>query len=632
MRVGGFIERGGLRLRLLGLVLVVGLAVAAVYGNSMQAPFVFDDEPNIVNNEALHIDSLGLPALLAAAGSGPSADRWLANLSFALNYYLGGGEVWGFHLVNVVVHAAAALVFFGLSLTTLTLPVFQNCYPRAREIALAATLLWALHPLQSNAVTYLVQRMASLSALFFMASLWCYALARLTTGSKARQNGLFALSACCGGLALASKENAAMLPVMILGYEWFFLEGLSWRRHRRRLLTVTAIAVAVVLGLAALYLGGDFYAAIQAGYARWDFTLPERLLTEPRVLFMYLGLILLPLPSRLNLCHDVVVSRGLFAPPTTAACLVGLAVLAALAVWLYRRERLLSFGIFWFLGNLLIESSFLPLYPMFEHRLYLPSTFLALAVVAGGYRLVAGGSARFRWALRLLLVALVVAGGLLTWQRNQVWADELTLWQDVVTKSPGLVGGYQNLGKILMTRGRDAEAEKVLRTGVVIGSGKASAQRVGSDTAISLGHLHYLLSRLYFRHGREGDASAAIDAALRYDPNHAKAMVSKAIRLEQAGLSPAAVQFYRAAALRGEESAELYCNWAVSLFSLGRLDEAITLLRRAIELEPGHADSHYNLGVAYGGKGMAAEARHEMALAIQLQQLGNRRTAGADGR
>ncbi len=227
--------------------------------------------------------------------------------------------------------------------------------------------------------------------------------------------------------------------------------------------------------------------------------------------------------------------------------------------------------------------------------------------------------------MRLLLVALALACGLLTWQRNLVWADTLTLWQDVVTKSPGLVGGYQNLGKILMLRGRDAEAERMLRTGAAIGSGKGGAHRVGSDTAVSLGNIHYLLGRLYGRHGRENDASAAIDASLRYDPNNVKAMVGKGVQLERAGRSLAAVQFYRAAALRGEESAELFCNWAVSLFSLGRLDQSISLLQRAIRLEPGHADSHYNLGVAYGGKGMAAEARQEMALAMQLQQQrGNR--------
>lgn len=618
MQIGRLVERGVGGLRLLLPVVIIGVALAAAYGNSFHGPFVFDDLRSIADNDALRLDSLQFSNLLTAATSGPTENRWLPNISFALNYYVdGGGEVWGFHLVNLAVHFAASLVFFGLAFTTLTLPVFNQRYPRAAEVALAATLVWALHPLQTNAVTYLVQRMTSMSALFFLASLLLYVRGRLRIKAGAQPFGMFVLSLFCAGLAVISKENAVMLPVMIVGYEFFFLSAVNWQREWRKAVAAIGLALFVVLLFAWAYLGRDFVGGILAGYGGRDFTLAERLLTESRVFFLYVSLLVAPLPSRLNFCHDINLSHHLFAPPQTALAVVALAGLLVLVPYLFRRDRLASFAIFWFIANLLIESTVIPLELIFEHRLYLPSTFLFLAAVAGGYRLTGK-----RWPLlRVLVVVLIVACALGTWQRNKVWASEKSLWEDVVEKSPGLVRGYINLSHVYVVAGQNTQAERILVQGLAVDRQRnGETVRVGSDAARQRAQMHAVLATIYWKSGRWQGAFLHAEQALRADQDNTMALISKGIYYEKMGRSGKAVSMYVAAGVRGEKSVDLFNNWGMSYFSLGRVDEAIDLFHRALALDANHAESHYNLGIAYGSKGLFAEAQREMAFAIQLQQ------------
>ncbi|MDH3359556.1 MAG: tetratricopeptide repeat protein, partial [Desulfobulbaceae bacterium] len=504
---------------------------------------------------------------------------------------------------------------YGLAMTTLTLPVFGNRYARSREIALAATLLWALHPLQTNAVTYIVQRMTSMSALFVLSSLWFYVRGRLWKKPGQRLY-FYAASLLCGGLAVISKENAVMLPVMIVGYEFFLLSDSVWKRNWRQIVIAAGLAVSVVLVFAWVYLGDSFIITLPARFSGREFTLGERLLTESRVLFLYLGLLALPLPSQLNLCHDIVLSRGLFSPPQTALALFALVGLLVLAVFLFRRDRLASFAIFWFLGNLLIESTVIPLELIFEHRLYLPSTFLLLSVVAAGYRFWPGKL----FFQRLLVVVLVVGCVFLTWQRNKAWASTTVLWKDVIAKSPALVRGYQNLALSYENAEQDKKAEQFYLQGLMVSQRRVKTLRRNTFAARSRADIYAGLASIYWKNGRWQEAFANSERALKIVPNNIDAMITKGICYEKYGQSENAIAMYVAANIQGEESVDLFSNWGVSCFSLGRIDEAITLFRRALAIDDEHAESHYNLGIAYGSKGMNKEARREMALAMKLQQ------------
>ena len=366
--------------------LIFFLVLCLLYANTLQSPFAFDDNPNIVLNPFIKIQEISWLSLQQAATDAPSSKyRWLPNISFALNYYFDGLNVFGFHLFNIIIHILTAFSFYLLARTTLELPAIGPRFKRTGEIALAAALLWAVHPLQTNTVTYIVQRMTSMATLFCLLSMLCYVKARLQPRTRVI---LFAASLLFAIMALLSKENSGMLPVMIAGYEIFFLQqaGSKAGDNKKMLLRISMALVIFVL-VCLFFLGTDPLARILNGYSIRDFTLGQRLLTETRIVFHYLGLLILPLPSRLNLAYDYPLSTGLLTPPLTLLAMIGIFLLVFLVFFLYRRDRLTGFALFWFLVNLVIESSVIPLELVFEHRMYMPSLFLVLAAVAWCYRL-----------------------------------------------------------------------------------------------------------------------------------------------------------------------------------------------------------------------------------------------------
>ncbi|MDX1776356.1 MAG: hypothetical protein R3297_07220, partial [Desulfobulbales bacterium] len=333
-------------------LLVLAIWVILLYSTTYEAPFIFDDTANIVNNPFVKLDDLSWQSLRQVATNGPNGWRWLPNISFGLNYYVGGLDVTGFHLVNISIHVMTAFFFYLLARLTLELPVMARRYAKTTEIALAAALLWAVHPLQTNGVTYIVQRMTAMAAMFSICSLLCYARARLAD-AVSRKTGFFAAALITGVMALFSKQNSGMLPLMILGYEFFFLR----RAHfieRRKLLPGAAAALLIFILISVLFLGTNPVDRVLAGYGNRDFTPGQRLLTQTRIIFHYLSLLVLPLPSRLNLAYDFQLSTGLLAPLQTLAAVMGLAGISGLGFFLFRRDRLAAFAVFWFFGNLLV--------------------------------------------------------------------------------------------------------------------------------------------------------------------------------------------------------------------------------------------------------------------------------------
>lgn len=427
------------RFHILAFFLITA-SVLLAYSNIYQSPFNLDDAHNVSGNFHVRIDHLSLSALKEAASESPQHWRWLPNISFALNYYFHGLDVWGYHLINVLIHILAAVTLYFLALVTLGLATNRKDFP-ARETALAATLLWALHPVQTNAVTYIVQRMTSMAALFYLLSLLCYVHGRLQRNTPARSRLLFGLCLLFGCMAVVSKENSIMLPFMIIGYELFFLRERAGGFNAKKAAVTAALAIALAAGAGLAITGGNF-SGILAKYSVREFTMAERLLTESRVLFHYLGLLILPLPGRLNLDYDFPISTSLFSPPQTILACIGVLALCCLPVLLFKRRRLAAFALFWFLGNLIIESTFIPLELIFEHRLYLPSAFLFIALAAMLYQ------ARFVQLrfLRPALIIVLICFGAFTWQRNTVWQTDVGLWSDIVKKSPNKGRGYLSLG------------------------------------------------------------------------------------------------------------------------------------------------------------------------------------------
>ncbi len=370
----------------------------ALYGRVLDAPFLFDDTHNLLKNPAIRVVELTPGALLEAGrGSfGVGGNRPVAFYTFAVNYFVGGLDPSGYRAVNLVIHGLAAALVFALAAT-----VLRRATGRAPPAALPllAALLWVVHPVQTNAVAYVVQRMTSLATLAYLGGLLCYLRARARTSTAW---AWAAGSAACFALACFTKEIAFVFPLALLLYEVAFSRRLRDLLAGRPWIVVLGLAALLALFPLALLHYGE-------GYRYFRFDWQQRVMTEWRVVAHYLGLLALPHPSRLILDYDFPLSHGLLAPATTLASLLLHLGLLSLGGWALVRRPLYGFCLLGFYLHLVIESTVIPLDLVFEHRLYLPSVFLVVGVTAGAWELSGAFRARRRAALGLGVAGMCVA-------------------------------------------------------------------------------------------------------------------------------------------------------------------------------------------------------------------------------
>jgi tetratricopeptide (TPR) repeat protein len=361
--------------------------------------------------------------------SGPFR-RPLASLSFALNHYFAGGfdQSFSFKATNVAIHAINAILVYFLTLQLAQAPALRDKLSQREAILFAsfAAGIWALHPIQLTNVLYVVQRMNSLSASFVIAGLLLFTHGRAVFDSARSKGLVLMISGALGGMTLgmASKENAALLPLFALVIEYTLFRFHTSDRSGRNLLTgFYGLLVALPLLAFAAY-ATTHPESITDSYSTRNFSVLERVLTEARILWFYVELILLPTNNRLGLFHDdIVLSTGLFTPLSTLFAATG--VIAALAVGFAqaRRRPIISFAIFWFLAGHLIESSIFGLELAYEHRNYLPSYGILLALTFGVMVLIKD----HRPAFLLAPVVICAALGVSTWARAGTWGNIITL-------------------------------------------------------------------------------------------------------------------------------------------------------------------------------------------------------------
>ena len=548
-------------------VIVLYVLGFAVYFNSFAVPFVFDDYPNIRDNPSIRLTSLAPDELIAAGFESHASRRPIANMSFAINYLIGGYDVKGYHLVNVLVHVANGVLVYFLSLLFLKRDPSLAASATDRRLHFAALLagaVFVVHPVQVQAVTYIVQRMTSMATMFYLLSLLLYLIGRgAHTGP--RRASLWAGAAIAWVLALGSKEIALTLPAMICIVEWLF-----FRDRARHAIGVSpwlvATAVVATLGACALYLGGDPLTALMSQYEDREFSPSERMMTELRVVVYYLGLVAFPAPARLSLEHAFTVSRSLVDPVTTLACAVAILGLLAAALAFARRRPVASLAILWFFVTLSVESTFVGLELAFEHRLYLPMFAIALAV---GY-LASLVPSRYAVSAAVGGIALVASLGVSTIARNAVWQDPVRLWADTAAKAPESHRARNNLGRVLLDRG-DTDGAAAAFT---------EAIRIKPDYA----EPHNNLGTIHARAGRLGIAMEAFATAIVADPDYAQA----------------------------------YNNLGAALLRAGRPYDAAIQLRSAITKRPGYARAHANMARALERLGRAEDACRQLTIALEL--------------
>jgi hypothetical protein len=374
------------RLHLLAVALIVVVALGA-YANTFHVPFQFDDEPNILNNPNIQIKIFTFDRLeQLVRNTYPVAIRIFSYFTFALNYYFGKFDVFGYHLFNLLIHILSGIFLFCLLFLTLNLPSLKDRYgSSAFYIALFSSLLFLSHPIQTQSVTYIVQRMTSMGGMFYLLAMLLYVKGRLSIGTPRLLYWVGMVLSYLFGLF--TKENVAIFPLFVALYEFYFFQSLDLSPKRKKILFYLAGAVILTGVLMSIFWGKRYFDVIIEGYKTRDFTLTERVLTQFRVVLYYVTLLLYPHPSRLNLDYDFPISRGILDPPTTLISILMVAGLIGYSIWKARKRPLLSFFVLWYFGNLVIESSVFPLELVFEHRLYLPAVgpfvLFAILVVRG---------------------------------------------------------------------------------------------------------------------------------------------------------------------------------------------------------------------------------------------------------
>jgi Flp pilus assembly protein TadD len=586
---------------------VIAIATSLAYSNTLHSSFHLDDLTTIVRNEGIRDLGAHWP---------PWENRALGHLSFALNQRLGGLDPFGYHLANLLIHLCNALLVFRLTAITLRAPALREAEagPLLRRfLPLAAGLLFALHPIQTQAVTYVVQRFASLATLFYLLSVVLYAESRLSLDQRrARAASLYLLSLLAAAAAMRSKEISFTLPVVIAGYELLFFRGSA-----RRLLLVAPIgatALLIPLGLAA---SGQTLADVlgdsSALAETQDIPRSVYLLTQSRVVATYLRLLVLPVGQ--NLDWDFPLSHGVFDPAVLLSVAVLLAVGGGAVLLLVRARRshrpagvLFFFGVAWFFVASSVESSVIPIRDvLFEHRVYLPfvgaAIALGTAVLCGVERLRPRLPAGIQCAAALLATAGPL--GAATYARNLVWKDEVTLWSDVASKSPRKPRPHNNLGVSLWEQGRVEEALREYREAIRLDPGYAEPH---DNLGIAL----------YWARHEVDEAIQEYREAIRLAPQNARAHNNLGVAYRTKGLVDPALLEFREAIRLDPALPQAHANLGAAYVAQGRIMDAVRECQEAIRLDPGRADSHLFLGLSFQAMGLRERAAQQYRDAVRL--------------
>ncbi len=612
-------------------ILVIMVFALLSYSNTFDVPFMLDDYGNIVVNP----DVSGLSNLFTSftldhiTGTKLSSDlllkfRSIGYLSFALNYAVHGLDVWGYHLVNILIHLGVSLLCYGLVILTFKTPGFRkigedpsSLIDSRNFIALFSALLFAVHPVQTQAVTYVVQRFASLATLFWMLSLVSYIQFRFLSDQASvvfKRSALYAFSLISAVLAMKSKEFALLLPIVIALYEFMFLEG----KLKARLAYLTPICLTMaIVPLTVMFSAKRGLLESHEKLLGSLISREDYLLTQFRVIVTYIRLLLFPVNQIFD--YDYPVYHSFFNPEVLISFLFLLSILL-MGVYFYYRSRstksrnshlyrLAAFGIFWFFITNSVESSIISLPDViFEHRLYLPSIGFFLTIVSGLELLRAQWGERASYALKISVCAmLLLTTGLsaAAYSRNNVWRDKVGLMEDDVKKSPGKARPRCCLGNMYGGQGRIEEAMYQFKTVTVNTPGYADA--------------HYYLGMTYGRLGRLEEAVEEYKKsnAIRFD--NADAHADLGVIYARLGRWDEAVREYTTTIMLSPQSEAAHNNLGNAYRNLGRMEEALSEYRTALRIKPDFAEAHYNLGSTYSSLGRMEEARNEYQAALRIK-------------
>jgi tetratricopeptide (TPR) repeat protein len=606
---------------LIHILIILALGII-VYSNTFNAPFILDDNGNIVVNPIIRnlgyfANPSGAMQFTGYAEYPALIKRYVGHLSFALNYHLHGLDVTGYHITNLVIHVINGVLVYLLVILTFRTPRMQGSAlgGMANLIGLFSALLFVCHPVQTQAVTYIVQRLASMAAMFYLGSVVLYIGFRITEQKSARR-AMYALSIISAVLAMKTKEVAFTLPLAIAMYEFMFFGG-QWKKRLIRLVPILLTIVIIPLTMMT-FVSADTSAPEAIGELddlikspTQELSRLEYLATEMRVIVTYARLLFLPVNQ--NLIYDYPLSHSFWEPWVIVSFLFIVLVLG-LAVYLLLRSRsgagrlaarLAAFGVFWFFLALSVESSLIPLQAIFEHRLYLPSVGAFISLSTGAMALyVIMGSRATRAAFASLSVLLVLALSAAALDRNGVWGTEIALWEDVVRKSPGNARSHHSLG--LAYAGQNRFDNAIREYSIALGLRPDNAKT------------HNNLGNAYAEKGMFDRAIWEYRTAIRLNPSYADAHNNLGVVYEMLGQYDKAVLEYQAALNINPAIAEVHDNLSSIYENMQKYKESLGAAETVLDADPDNADAHYNLGVHHYMNRQYEEAEEEFRAAVSI--------------
>ncbi len=543
----------------IALIIILGVII---YSNSFRCSFQFDDKASIVENASIRNIS-DFKTIWNYSTSRP-----MAYITFALNYHFGNLDVKGYHLINLMIHLFTSCIVWWITLLIFSSPALKEkgMSKHKKAIALFTALLFVSHPLATQSVTYIVQRMASMVAMFYLLSLALYIKGRLGSGNM-KKYIWFAGALISAILAFLTKENAFTLPFAIILVEIFFLQTKKFKvelkDYRIWVIILAFFSLsAIVLSKYSLHIldpilpyNGNTYIINANNY----------LFTQFSVIIKYVQLLFLPIYQ--NADYDFHISNSFFELRTFFSFLVLLA-LFIFGIFLFKKNRIISFGIFWFFLTLAVESSFIPIYDViFEHRTYLPSFGFFLILSSSIYMLL---WEKYKYYAVTIFSLIIITNSILTFQRNKVWENPGTLWTDVESKSPNKIRAYSSLGN-------------------------------------------------FYIDSREWDnAISQYSKAISINPNYEISFANRGIAYDNLGKFELAIEDYNRVLHINSSNASVYANRGIVYDKLGQWDKAIADYSKAIELKPNDAISYNNRGIVYGKQYKLDKAIIDFSKALEI--------------
>ncbi len=636
--------------RTIGYLLLITVVCFAAYSNTFGTPFIWDDINMISENPV--IQDLG-NFTSSLKGYNYNSRRFIGYLTFALNYRVGGLNVAGYHIVNLLIHLVNAMLVYLFVILTFRTPFFvlrgdrekeeKERFPYKTVIALFSALLFVSHPLQTQAVTYIVQRFTSLAALFYLLSIVTYIKGRLLVirngqWTKIRKKAgsdllsvpityrllpitSFFISFICAICAMKTKEIAFTLPMVVILYEFSFFKT---PLKKKLLFLLPVLLTLIIIPLSIMNVDkpiGDILSDVsERTRLQTDIPRGDYIMTQMRVITTYIRLIFFPVNQ--NLDYDYPIYRSFLTPSVLLSFLFLLSIFG-IGLYLFYASRLRSqakdsiqngqrmahggdlpyyrligFGTFWFFITLSVESSVIPIVDViFEHRVYLPSMGAFIAITTSVFLLTERLKNRWhaidRAVISVLAIIVMVLAGT-TYARNIVWQDEVGFWEDVVSKSPAKSRTHYNLGVAYDSNGfSDNAIEHFIQT-LQINPGYRQA--------------HNNLGIAYLYQGKIAQAAKHIRTALKLEPDYPEAHNNLGLVLRSQGNIDLAIEHFMTALKLKPDYPAAHINLGVGYGTKGLTDKAIEHFRKSLEFNPGLPEAHNNLGVAFRSQGKIDQA------------------------